>query len=183
MQLIYLFFIAFINSVDNIGIGVAYSIAGARVQLRKNLLISFMAFIVSFVASLFGDVISHYLGEDIAKLISMLLLAFMGLRMIYEAYHKSREEEILNNIKIVSYKEAFSVGLALAIDDVPSSISSGLIGYGAFMVSMPYFVISFLIFFLGNYGTKLFSKLNIGKKANIIAGLILISIALIEFFE
>ena len=182
MQTIYLFFIALINSVDNIGIGVAYSIAGVKVQFRKNLLISFMAFAVSYISSISGDIVSHYIGDEIATIISMLLLISMGIKMIYEAYHESEEDRI-KNVKLVGYKEAFSVGLALAIDDVPSSISSGLLGYGAFIVSMPYFVISVLIFLLGNYGTKFFNKLKIGKKANIIAGVLMILIALSQFFE
>lgn len=182
MKLIYLFFIAFINSIDNIGIGIAYSIAGVRVQLSKNMLISFLAFAVSFVSSLTGVIVSKYIGDDTAAIISMFLLSGMGIRMIYEAFHESEDEGKINSIKVIGYKEAFLVGIVLALDDVPSSISSGLVGYDAFMVSMPYFVISFLIFFLGNYGIKFFTKLKIGKKANIIAGSLMIIMGISQIF-
>ena len=40
MQLLYLFLIALLNSIDNIGIGAAYSIAGVKVRLLKNILIA-----------------------------------------------------------------------------------------------------------------------------------------------
>jgi hypothetical protein len=37
MQLLYLFTIAFLNSIDNIGVGVIYSVGGIKVKLFKNL--------------------------------------------------------------------------------------------------------------------------------------------------
>jgi putative Mn2+ efflux pump MntP len=183
MSIIYLFFIAFINSIDNIGIGVAYSIAGVRVQLKKNLLISFMAFAVSYVSSFSGHFISNYISEDLASVISMLLMGFMGFRMVYEAFKGEDKDEDLEKIKTLGYKEALSIGTVLALDDVASSVGSGLVGYGPFMISMPYFVISFIIFFLGNYGTSFFKKLKIGKKANIAAGIIMILLGLAQLLE
>lgn len=178
MQLIYLFFIAFINSVDNIGVGVAYSIAGTKVPFRKNLLISLMAFGVSYVSSLSGHFISLHINEELASILGMLLMVFMGIKIIYEAVTESKEKEEITKGKMISYKEALSVGIALAIDDVGSSVSSGLIGHSAFMISMPYFVISVLIFFSGNLGTEFFKKLKIGIKANIISGILMILIGL-----
>ncbi|NOW92746.1 hypothetical protein CCS79_06740 [Clostridium diolis] len=52
MQLLYLFLIAILNSIDNLGVGIAYGIAGIKVKFSKNLLIAFLAFAVSFIASL-----------------------------------------------------------------------------------------------------------------------------------
>ena len=48
MHLLYLFLIAILNTIDNLGVG----IAGIKVKFSKNLLIAFLAFAVSFIASL-----------------------------------------------------------------------------------------------------------------------------------
>lgn len=180
-NIIYLFFIAMLNSIDNAGIGIAYSISGKKIPILKNLLISLMAFTVSFVSSLSGSIISHFLNENVCTFISVFLLVFMGSRMIYQSFRKNDKD--LEKYSIISNKEAITVGIALAIDDVGSSVSSGLIGYSSFMVSMPYFIISFIIFSLTNYGSRFVRNLNIGKKATIISGFLMILMGILQIFD
>jgi len=182
MQLIYLFTIAILNSIDNIGIGVAYSVAGIRVKLPKNILIAFLAFIVSFLSSLLGQFISYFLNDTECSIISMFLLVLMGTRMIYTSFSKKKNNDS-NNIKELEYKEALYVGIALALDDISSSVSSALIGYSPFMVSFPYFIISLIIFFSGNYSVKFITKLNLGNKPTIAAGALMIFIGISQFFD
>lgn len=181
MQLIYLFAIALVNNIDNIGIGIAFSVGGIKINLSKNILISLMAFIVSFIASLFGSVISHFLSEQISSIISTLILIFMGARMMYQSYFK-RNNDRLDKINTLEYKEAVSIGTALALDDIGSSISSSLVGYSAFMISLPYFIVSLLIFLLSNYASNFFAKLNIGKKATLVAGGLMILMGIVQYF-
>lgn len=182
MQLIYLFIIAILNSIDNLGVGAAYSVAGVKVKLSKNILIAFLAFIVSFIASLSGQLLSYFLSDSECSIVSMLLLVLMGSNMIYTSLFKKRDND-LNKIKELGYKEAFSVGIALALDDISSSVSSALLGYNAFMISFPYFIISLIIFFSGNYALKYISKLNLGNKPTIAAGILMIIIGLSQFFD
>lgn len=181
LHILYLFFIAMLNSVDNAGIGIAYSVSGKKVPIFKNILISIMAFAVSFVSALSGDIISGFLSQQMCTVISMSLLIFMGSRMIYQAFRKKDED--LDKYNIISNKEAIAVGTVLALDDVGSSVSSGLIGYGAFMVSLPFFVISFIIFSLANYGGKFVRRLNIGKKATVVSGILMILMAVFQLFD
>jgi putative Mn2+ efflux pump MntP len=182
MQLIYLFIIAILNSIDNIGIGAAYSIAGIKVKLSKNVLIAFLAFIVSYLASLSGQLISYFFNDKECSIISMLLLVLMGISMIYTSFSKKNDND-LNKIKELKYKEALSIGIALALDDISSSVSSGLMGYSPFMISFPYFIISLAIFFSGNYILKFITKLNIGNKPTIIAGVLMLLIGISQFFD
>ena len=182
IQLIYLFIISILNSIDNIGIGVAYSVAGIKVNLPKNILIAFIAFIVSFVSSLFGQFISYFLNDTECSIISMLLLVLMGTRMIYTSFSNKNDND-LNKVKELEYKEAISVGFALALDDISSSVSSALIGYSPFMVSFPYFIISIIIFFSGNYSVKFTNNLNLGNKPTILAGALMILIGISQFFD
>lgn len=182
MQLLYLFLIPLLNSIDNIGIGAAYSIAGVKVRLLKNILIAFIAFIVSFLSAIFGQLISYYLNDTECTIISMLLLILMGANMIYTSFSKKKCNE-LNDIIELDFKEAFSIGIALALDDISSSVSSSLLGFSAFMTSFPYFIISLVIFFSANYASRFISKFNFGKKATLVAGILMILIGISQFFE
>jgi putative Mn2+ efflux pump MntP len=182
MEILYLFFIAIINSIDNMGIGIAYSIAKVRVPIFRNLVISLMAFTVAFLSALSGDILSHVLTEELAKIISMFLLISIGIRIIYDALKKDTDES-LEKVKIIGGKEAISVGTILALDDVGSSVSSGLAGYGPFAVAAPFFIVSFIIFLLANYGSSFMHRLSIGIKANIVAGIIMVTIGILRYFN
>lgn len=182
MQLLYLFIITILNSIDNFGIGIAYGVAGIKVKLSKNILIAFLAFLVSFIASLSGQLISNFLSDDECSIVSMLLLILMGLKMIFESFYKKKNHSSIK-VKELGYKEALSIGIALALDDISSSVSSALLGYNAFIISFPYFIISLLIFFFANFALKFIYKLNVGNKPTIIAGILMIVIGLLEFFE
>ena len=180
-HIIYLLLIAMLNSIDNVGIGIAYSISGKKIPILENILISLMAFAVSFVSSLSASIVSRFLEEKTCTFISVSLLVFMGSRMIYQSFR--RNDIDLERYGTISYKEAITVGTVLAIDDVGSSVSSGLIGYGPFIVSIPYFIISFIIFFLANYGSKFVRKLNIGQKYTMISGLLMILMGILQLIN
>lgn len=179
MHIIYLFFIAMLNSIDNLGIGAAYSIAGKKVSIRKNILIASMAFAVCFISSLSGGILSHYLNEQICSMLSMLLFVFMGLVMIYQGIAK-KDNDNLEKYNIISNKETVTVGALLALDDIGSAVSLGLMGYGPFIASISYSAMSLIIFFLANYGTRFVAKLNIGRKAVIISGVLMVLMGLLQ---
>ena len=101
--------------------------------------------------------------------------------MICEAFPK--RDDNLDSFNIISSKEAIIVGLALALDNTGSYISSGLISYRPFMISIPYFVISFIIFYFSNFITKFTSKLNIDNKAAIISGVLMIALGLTQLLN
>lgn len=181
MQLLYLFTIAFLNSIDNIGVGISYSIAGIKIKLPKNILIAFLAFAVSFITSLSGVIINYYINETICSITSMLLLVSTGSIMIFRSFY-NKENSILN-LKEVNYKEALSVGIALALDDMGSSLSSSLLGYNPFLISMPYFIISLIIFFSSNYEIKFSPRFRKKNKATMFAGVIMIMLGLAQLFS
>ncbi|WP_160680004.1 manganese efflux pump [Clostridium sp. C8-1-8] len=181
MSWIYLFVIAFINSIDNIGIGVAYSVGRIKIGIKKNIIISFLAFFVSYLAAFLGDILSSFLSDTVCSIVSMAILIFMGIKMIYKSFKGKDSSDI--EINSINYKEAISIGIVLALDDVGSSISSSLIGHSSFMIAFPYFIISMIIFILSDYGTKFFSKLKIGRKATIVSGAIMILMGLLQLIE
>lgn len=182
MTALYLLFIALINSFDNIGIRVAYSIGGIKVTLLKNLLISLMAFAVSFTASLSGNFIASILSEEVSSILSMLLLSATGIKIIIEGF--SGRHEKAEDIKTISYRQAISVGIALALDDIGGSVGVGIAGYSALAVGTAFFVISFLIFLTGNYAIIFLRKLKINPKiTSTLAGLLMIAIGISQFLE
>jgi len=200
MHFIYTIFIALANNLDNISVRIAYSIRGVKISSLKNLWISIITFFISSFAAFFGTIISKSLNNHISSIISMLLLMTIGLWIILEPYFKkernstiktntSEEKTIYNilsepenadvdNSKDIDYKEATFLGIALSINNIGGGLSAGMIGLNSFFVGFFSAIISFLALWAGNYITDFFNKWNLGKKATILAGVLLIIIGI-----
>jgi putative sporulation protein YtaF len=83
-----------------------------------------------------------------------------------------------DNSKDIDYKEATLLGIALSVNNIGGGLSAGMIGLNSFFVGLFSAIISFLALWAGNYITEFFNRWNLGKKANIIAGIVLILIGI-----
>ncbi|MDR3598685.1 sporulation membrane protein YtaF [Clostridium sp.] len=200
MHFIYTIFIALANNLDNISVRIAYSIRGVKISVVKNLWISVITFVISSMAAFSGTIILKYLNNRIASIISMLLLITIGLWIILEPYFKKEckseietntdegktiynilrepENADVDNSKDIDYKEATFLGIALSINNIGGGLSAGMIGLNSFFVGFFSAMISFLALWAGNYITDFFNKWNLGKKATILAGILLIIIGI-----
>jgi putative sporulation protein YtaF len=199
MRIIYTLFIALANNIDNISVRIAYSIRGIKIPMSKNLYISFITFIFASLAALSGQVVSQTINSRISSYLSMILLVGIGIWIIVEPYRnkKNKEQEVMvnedvsiqdimknpekadvNNSKDIDFKEATLLGVALSMDTLGGGLSAGMIGVNPIFVGFFSALVSFIALWLGNYVAKIFSKWNIGEKAPIIAGILLILIGI-----
>jgi putative Mn2+ efflux pump MntP len=107
--------------------------------------------------------------------LAFALLVFIGGRMIWESFHEKDEEKVKKNINrwltllalsIATSIDALAVGLSFAFLEVDIAIASATIGVTAFIIT----IIGQLI---GNRVGVL-----VGKRAEIVGGIILIGIGL-----
>lgn len=91
---------------------------------------------------------------------------------------KKPENADLDNSKDIDFKEATLLGIALSINNIGGGISAGMIGLNPFFMGFMSALISFLALWSGNYMTEIINRLNLGKKATIIAGVLMILIGI-----
>lgn len=207
MHSMYTLFIALANNVDNISVRIAYSIRGLKISAMKNLWISVITFFISGCAAYSGTMAAKIFNPRLTPIISMVLLVGIGLWIILEPYLKKEpvyELEMnsfeMNSMKAIpafaassafshsgkviavsneiTYREATYLGITLSINNIGGGLSAGMIGLNSFFVGFFSALVSFIALWLGNYITELFNKWDLGKKANIISGLVLILIGL-----
>lgn len=110
-----------------------------------------------------------------------LFIKFLGITIQIIKHPNSSD---LDNSKVIDYREAFFLGIALSIDSISVSIGSGITGMNSFL--FPIMVATFHISFLF-LGTFLGKKIN-GIKAlpenicNVISGVLLILIGITRLF-
>lgn len=199
-QLLSILFISLANNVDNIGARIAYSIRGIKITTSINIWISVITFIISATAAFSGTLISGFLGRQWSSILSMLLLTGIGLWIIAEPYMKKSgavlkepqpgdganilqilanpEKADMDNSKHIDFKEATMLGFALSINNIGGGLGAGMMGLNSFWVGFFSALISFLALWIGNYITDYFTRWNIGNKAAVTAGIILIAIGI-----
>ncbi|MGA3086033.1 MAG: sporulation membrane protein YtaF [Thermodesulfobacteriota bacterium] len=192
--------IALVNNLDNIGARIAYSIRGIKINISINLWIAVITFIISAFAAFSGTLITGVLSRKWSSVISMLLLTAIGLWIIAEPYMKRSssflkefqqesgasiwhimmkpEKADKDDSKHIDFKEATVLGIALSINNIGGGLGAGMIGLNSLWVGFFSAVISFLALWGGNYITDYFTRWNIGNKATVIAGLVLIVIGI-----
>ena len=200
MHILYTLFIALANNLDNIGVRIAYSIRGIKISNLKNLWISVITFFISTFAAFSGSMISGLLNKQISSIVSALFLTGIGLWIIFGDYIKKDNNSItelnedndksirhilqkpevadLDNSKSIDYKEATLLGIALSINNIGGGLSAGMIGLNSFFVGFLSAIISFLALWVGNYVTEFFNKWNLGNKATVVSGIVLILIGI-----
>lgn len=196
MHVLYSLLIALANNLDNISVRIAYSIKGIKISTLMNGWISVITFVISTLAATSGHAISTILPGPTSSIISMVLLVGIGAWFIFEPYVKKtkvKEEQqhpTVNDVLIhpdqgdmdhsnhIDFKEATILGVALSINNIGGGISAGMIGLNPIFIGLFSALISFIALFLGNYVTGFFVRWNLGNKATIASGVLLILIGL-----
>ncbi len=171
-------------AMDAFSISVSKALSGGKVKLKNGLKMGItfggfqavMPMIGFFIGSSFYNLIKDYFN-----IVSFIILAFLGGKMIYECINSENESENFD----ISFKELALLGVATSIDALAAgfifaSINFSLVIFNCLIIGF----ITFLICLFGYiFGTKLGSV--IGEKGEIVGGVVLILLGvkfLIEYF-
>lgn len=199
MEIFYALFIALANNLDTFGVRVAYSIKGIKVPFGINLWIGLIAFFISALAAKSGQLVAVILPGKLSSILSMILLIIIGLWLIVEPYFsKTQKQEVKgtnmlailadpveadqDNSKHIDLREATLLGLALSLNNIGGGLSAGILGISPLIIGILSALLSLLIFWMGNQMIGLIKQWNLGHRAPVIAGVLLIIIGIRQVF-
>ena len=176
-------------SMDAAAVGMTNGLNEPKMRLTKILLIALFFGVFQGVMPLIGYFAGTLFAEAVASVapyVALVLLGFIGGKMIYEALKKSKEEE--ETVKNLGVGALTAQAIATSIDALAVGISLlALNGIGALKVNIfaacaiiaaCTFVISLAAVFIGKkFGAVL------ADKAELIGGIILVAIGLKIFIE
>lgn len=175
-------FLALSASIDALGLGITYGIKNTKMSKAGNLIIFATLFCLSSFAVLVGHYISILFSPTFSVLLGSSLLILLGIYNIYKAKNNVSTNFDTDNSNYIDSKEAFMLGLAVAVDASCVSLGSGMIGLGSLI--LPIFMAIFHTFFVncGNWvASTIVKKLKISNKfLSILSGIILIFIGFLR---
>ena len=182
MDLLTIIAVAFGLSFDTFAVSLSYGVIQNRILFRQ-------AVRIAFILALFQAgflVIGFFLGSFVSEFIKaadhwivLILLSFLGIRMIVEGITQKEKGKIRDHTKplellavaIGTSIDAFAVGISFALLDIKIWLSGIILGVVTFLASMTAIRIG------KSAGEKL------GQRVEIIGGLILITIGIKIFLE
>lgn len=199
-------------SLDNLVVGIAYGVKKLKISLISNLLIAFISCAGTFLSMLVGKLIGYFISPIYANVIGSSILIILGLWFIISSLKKreikkeesaietpqkkqakieyyncgellqSPEKADIDNSGNIDLKEALALGFALALNNMGLGIGASISGLSLTLTSLLTFVFSFLTIPIGYYIGKKFLSTILESNADIISGIIIILLALYQFF-
>lgn len=167
MEIISIIVLAVAISIDGFNVGITYGLQDIKLRWSSILIISLTSMVAIVLTGNLGVFITNYITIDTAEIIGSFILIMMGCWLVYITYRdkdssKFKARELNINFKIKSFnimikilkepieadidhsgsignKEAFFLGIALALDAMGAGLGAGLNGLS----------IKYLSFFIG----------------------------------
>lgn len=186
-------------NIDSLLIGVAYGIAKIHMSFASKAGISLATGIVLSITVLFGSYFANIFHNIWTQWLAAILLLIFGSILLICSY--SSEDQILNNPekadsnsdKIISFKEALLLGIALSVDSLGAGFSLGLMEDGNFLIPAAVFVVNILFLTVGECLGKMIQqtdlksltkiKMRMDKAAAYIPGVLLIILGFWKILE
>lgn len=174
MNLLSIFFIAIALTFDTFAVSVSSGTTDTKLKFWNAIKIAVVFGLIQAIMPLLGwiagDIISNYLLK-INHYIAFVLLAFIGIKMIFEAI-KDSEKKAFN---IYSFKVIITLGLITSIDALIVGFSFALMKVNIFISILIIGILTFLVAMIGMLIGKKAGEF-IGRRAEILGGLILLFI-------
>lgn len=172
---------AFAVSISN---GICYHRAGAKEAIKTALVFGGFQTIMPIIGFFAGLKIKNIV-ESIDHWIALILLSFIGINMIIEgikAMKAEKDGEVFVDKPYCTNKDLLVQGVATSIDALIAGVSFAMLNTSIVVAVILIGLVTFVFCLFGVPIGKKFGSL-IGRRAEIVGGLILIGIGIKIFFE
>ncbi|MDP7979894.1 manganese efflux pump [Bacillus sp. WLY-B-L8] len=193
-SLLPILFIGIASNLDNAGVGIAYGIRKIHISWSNNFIIAFFGFFFTLLAGFFGNWLSLFISSAAANTIGAIVLGSIGVLVLCQPLlskegGERKQSNVLMRIlrnpeaadfdgsKTIGFSEAIVLGVALSINNIAGGFDAGVTNLNLWITAIISGCFSFLCVRFCSYIGKKYLALYLGKWATIIAGALLIIIA------
>lgn len=173
----FIFMLALSVSLDTLGIGMAYAMAGIRIPNRTRILVASLNGVLTGLALLLGESCLSRVPKQWFQLVGGSILLILGVKTLWNALGENRAAQYdRDDSRSIDLREGCLLGLALALDSVSAALS--IAGQGAGNMVFP-FCTAFLCGFFLWVGER--HSYNV-RRLNGVSGVILLILGLLRLF-
>ena len=171
--------LGFALAMDACAVSMVNGMNNPKMKYYKVLLIAFLFGLFQALMPLIGYLVGHMfisLIEPFIPWIALVLLSFVGGKMLYEGIKNKDEEE--NEVKKLTFVALIVQAIATSIDALSAGLTFASYSINEALISvLIIMIITFIICYISVYIGKKFGN-KLGNKAEILGGVILILIGL-----
>lgn len=181
------------SSIDNLGVGLSYGVRKVNIRMDKNLLISLICFLFSYVGISFGIWVANILPGAFPVIVGALFLAIIGIRVMILAKPSKKKvagqkqgDTTLDNTEPIGFGESAVLGIALSANALTNGVGAGLIGFSPAVISLLAAIGSFFTIWAGvRLGSKVadikIGSYTVGQFGTALSGILIIVVAVMVF--
>lgn len=201
-----LLFLVIAVSLDGFGVGITYGVRSIRVPLPALAIIMTISGLVVLASMTIGTMLSSVISPDLARIIGASILIFIGLFAIFnivrskkqtteKAVKKHEKLRAFNKViktpvhadiddsGVISIKEAFFLGIALALDAFGAGLGAAIIGYDPILTASLIAVMSGLFVYSGIRIGIILAGYKKVQELTFVAPLLLIALGIFNMFK
>ncbi|MCU6795004.1 sporulation membrane protein YtaF [Paenibacillus sp. WQ 127069] len=199
MHWISIIFIALASNLDNLGIGISFGIRSTRIPALSNGIIAVITMLGTYVSVTLGEYMTAYMPGFAANLLGAFMILFIGVWGIVSSRRRAQAPEpsaagghsLIDVIhqpatadvdlnKVISWKEALTLGLALALNNMATGFGAGATGVSPLWTTVAAGLFSIVFISCGTRIGLMAAKTWVSQYADLIGGILLILIGIYE---
>lgn len=191
------------SNLDNAGVGIAYGVRRIRIPSLQNLAIAMISFLATLVAGLFGNAVTAWLSPRVGTWIGTVVIVAVGVWVLMQPFlarrpkkpkesaHSSSfitnilrnpEEADRNKNQAIGFGEAMILGIALAMNALAGGFDAGITKLDVVWTAISVGLFSFVLLGLADFAGRRYAADQLGEKATIAAGILLIIVGIHQMF-
>ncbi|PWW05104.1 putative sporulation protein YtaF [Paenibacillus cellulosilyticus] len=176
-------------NLDNLGIGMTFGARKVHIPLISSLVIAILSMIATCLSMLLGHYLSSLLPAYWGNLIGGLMIITLGVWGLISSLRKRSDSDIIaqiaddkdkNKDQVISWVESFSLGFALSLNCIASSLGAGASGVSPWFTALSVGFFSLVSIDIGGRMGKRIAHSWLGKYSELLGCLLLIAIGCYE---
>lgn len=170
-------------NLDNLGIGVTFGARKVYVPPLSNLVIAAFSMVATYASMTLGEYLSRLLPASWGNAIGGLMIVALGVWGVIGNVRKRRDDAgrladqtDKNKDQTISWGESISLGLALSLNCIASSLGAGASGVSPWLAALSVGVFSLVSIDVGSRMGARVARSWLGKHAELIGCFLLIAI-------
>lgn len=191
LKLLSVILFAISSNLDNLVVGLSYGIKKVHIPFIPSLIIGLLTLAGTAVSMILGRNLLPFLPEGVGRLLGSVIILLIGAYgILCFLIKKSRRPEksaktVSNSLppRLLTIREAFALGIALAVNNAGLGIGASISGLGAFSASAASFLFSMGFLAIGNSAGKQWLSSLIGGYADLIASAVMVVLGIFELLS